>query len=166
MLRIVVGVMGASDTATALDLEYAFELGGKIAEQGWALVTGGMKCGVMDAASRGAQSRGGLVIGIIPQIDSEISEAVEIAIRTNIGNARNQINALTSDIMIVCGTISPGTLSEIAFALAVERPIVLLSPEPTARQFIKGMGGDTVTLVESPADAIVATAAILRQALR
>jgi len=158
--------MGASDTATILDCQYAFELGGKIAEHGWALVTGGINCGVMDAASRGASLRGGLVIGIIPRVESEISDSVEIAIRTNISNARNQINALTSDVVIVCGTISPGTLSEVAFALAAERPIVLLNHDPIARQFVKGVGGDRVTVVDSTTEAIAVTATILKEMLR
>lgn len=58
--------MGAGDRATPQDLEIAYALGQKIAEQGWILLTGGRAVGVMDAASRGAKQANGLTIGILP----------------------------------------------------------------------------------------------------
>jgi hypothetical protein len=49
------------------------------------LLTGGRNLGVMDAASRGAKSVGGLTVGILPGNDTQgISEAVDIAIVTGI----------------------------------------------------------------------------------
>lgn len=60
---------------------------------GWVLWTGGRGAGVMDVASRGAKSRGGLTVGILPDPDSDpISEAVDIPILTGIGQGGNVIS--------------------------------------------------------------------------
>ena len=63
MRKVIIGVMGPGDRATAVDLENAYQLGKLIAKEGWALLTGGRKAGVMDAASKGAKAAGGLTIG-------------------------------------------------------------------------------------------------------
>lgn len=66
MPLIMVGVMGPGEGARERDRENAYKLGRAIALQGWTLVTGGRKEGVMDSASRGAKEAGGLTIGILP----------------------------------------------------------------------------------------------------
>ena len=98
MRKIIVGVMGPGADATAADLAYAYELGKLIAQQGWVLLTGGRNVGVMEGASQGAKAANGLTIGILPTDDTNgISEAVDIAIITDMGNARNNINVLSSN---------------------------------------------------------------------
>ncbi len=68
----------------------------------------------MDAASQGAKADGGLIVGILPgRSKAEISDAVDLAILSGMGNARNNINVLSSDIVVACG-IGLGTASEIA----------------------------------------------------
>lgn len=52
--KTVVGVMGPGEGATLADLERAQTLGRLIAGEGWVLLTGGRRSGVMDAASKGA----------------------------------------------------------------------------------------------------------------
>jgi uncharacterized protein (TIGR00725 family) len=90
MRKTIIGIMGAGETATASDLENAYQLGSRIAVEGWVLLTGGRKSGVMDAANQGAKAAGGLTVGILPNNDtSNISEAVDIAIITDLGNGRN-----------------------------------------------------------------------------
>ncbi|MBV8883772.1 MAG: cytochrome, partial [Chroococcidiopsidaceae cyanobacterium CP_BM_RX_35] len=85
MRKIIVGVMGPGDNATATDLKNARELGQLIALQGWVLLTGGRNVGVMDAASAGAKAANGLTIGILPDRTNTISAAVDIAIITDMG---------------------------------------------------------------------------------
>jgi hypothetical protein len=88
----VIGVMGAGDNARHEDAEAAFALGAQIATQGWVLLSGGRDSGVMDAVNRGAKQAGGLTIGVVPGADrSSISDAVDIAIVTGMGSARNNI---------------------------------------------------------------------------
>ncbi|NJM60362.1 MAG: hypothetical protein HC849_09470 [Oscillatoriales cyanobacterium RU_3_3] len=81
MKQTIIGIMGLGESATAKDLENAFQLGQLIAQAGWVLLTGGRNSGVMDAAGKGAKSASGLTIGILPgNNSSDISEAVDIAL--------------------------------------------------------------------------------------
>lgn len=71
----------------------------------------------MEAAARGAKDGGGITVGILPGNRADQANAfIDIPIVTELGNARNAINALTSHVIIaVHGAY--GTLSEIALAL-------------------------------------------------
>lgn len=64
MSKLIIGVKGPGDGATKRETINAYKLGQLIAEQNRILLTGGRKVGVMDAASRGAKSSGGLTVGI------------------------------------------------------------------------------------------------------
>ena len=106
--------MGPGLAAKKKDILNARKLGQLIAEEGWTLLNGGKNEGVMDAASEGAKSKNGFVIGILPdKKKSEFSKYLDIEIITDIGSARNNVNVLSSDLIIACG-MSPGTASEIA----------------------------------------------------
>jgi hypothetical protein len=69
---------------------------------------------------------------------------VDLAIFTGIGEARNAINVLSSDVVVACGVEGPGTASEVALALRLGRPSVLLAPGPAAAQFFQEIAGDAV----------------------
>ncbi|MDB9525190.1 TIGR00725 family protein [Oscillatoria sp. CS-180] len=126
MIRKLVGIMGPGETASTVEKETAYALGQAIAKQDWILLTGGRATGVMDAASRGAQSVNGLVIGILPgENRTAMSAAVDIPILTGMGSGRNVINILSSEVVVACG-LGAGTLSEIALALKLQKPLVLI----------------------------------------
>ncbi len=112
MEKIIIGVMGPGTGARDIDREAAYELGRLIAMEGWTLLSGGMAVGVMDSVHRGAKEAGGIAIGIIPGCDrTGVSGAVDIPIITGMGSGRNNINVLTSEVVISCGS-GPGTVSE------------------------------------------------------
>lgn len=139
MTRILIGVIGPGETATPEHLEVAQALGAAIARQGWGLLTGGRAAGVMAAASQGAQAAQGLVVGILPGADTaQMSGAVDIAICTGMGQGRNVINVLSSRVVIACG-LGAGTLSEIALALKLHKPLILLQIAPTMTTAITQM---------------------------
>jgi uncharacterized protein (TIGR00725 family) len=162
MRRAVVGVMGAGHSASASDCALAERLGEEIARQGWVLLTGGRDCGVMAAANRGAKRvEGSLTIGILPGASGGVSSDVDVAIFTGMGNARNAINVLSSQVVIACGTGGPGTTAEIALALKSGKPVVLVAAPPSAGEFFRGLGG-LVRTVQSADEAI---ALILREEL-
>lgn len=124
-MRTVVGVMGGAvcseDTART-----AREIGRLIAEQGWVLLNGGRDAGVMAASARGASEAGGLVVGILPCDDSDgASPHVDVAIPTGMGDARNVINVLASDVVVALPG-GAGTLSEIALALKSGKTVIAL----------------------------------------
>ena len=154
MKKKIIGIMGPGPGATPRDLDHAYALGRMIAEEGWILLTGGMNIGVMDAASRGAGEAGGLVIGILPTGDrSRASDAVDIPIVTDMGSARNNINVLSSDVVIACG-MGPGTASEIALALKAGRKVILLNDMEESRAFFTKLSSSLVFPVSNPAEAI------------
>jgi hypothetical protein len=161
MRKIAIGVMGAGENATDSDRTSAYELGKAIALQGWVLLTGGRNAGVMDAASRGAKSVDGLTIGILPGNDtSSISEAVDIAIVTGMGNARNNINILSSDVIIACG-MGAGTVSEIALALKANKPIILFNFDQESKAFFQKLSSRNLYFVNSISEVIKVTQGIL-----
>ncbi len=154
MRKIVIGVMGPGDNATAADLHHAYELGQGIAQEGWVLLTGGRNAGVMDAASKGAKAAGGLTIGILPSNNtSAVSEAVDIAIVTDMGNARNNINVLSSDVVIACG-MGTGTASEVTLALKSHKKVVLLADHSESQLFFTSLSKGNIFLATSPEAAI------------
>ncbi|AUB35898.1 Conserved hypothetical protein CHP00725 [Nostoc flagelliforme CCNUN1] len=161
MRKIIVGVMGPGKNATANDLQNAYTLGQLIAKQGWILLTGGRNLGVMDTVSKGAKSAEGLTIGILPSDNQDsISSWVDIAIFTDMGNARNNINVLTSDVVIACG-MGAGTASEIALALKGSKPVILLTNDEESKVFFKKLSPENVYIVESVDQAIATAKTIL-----
>jgi len=163
MRKIAIGVMGAGENATVIDRTSAYELGKAIAQQGWILLTGGRNTGVMDAASRGAKSANGLTIGILPGNDrNDASEAVDIAIVTGMGNARNNINVLSSDVIIACGT-GAGTISEIALALKANKPVILLNPEVESQNFWQKLSANNISAVSSVEAAIATVMTVIEK---
>lgn len=150
MPRVVIGVMGPGATATAADLEFAYELGQRIAVAGWVLLTGGRNVGVMDAASRGAKQAGGLTIGILPTEQlTGISDAIDIPILTGVGSARNNINVLSSQVVIACG-MGLGTASEIALALKANKPVILLNTSAEAQAFFQTLAPEKIQIADHP----------------
>lgn len=129
-MRTVIGVMGAGRPLDEADYAVAYRLGALIAERGWVLLTGGSPVGVMDAASRGAHEAGGLVVGVLKSGDRRhASSWVDVAVRTGMGDARNVINVLTSDVVIALPG-GAGTLSEVALALKSGKTVIALGWDP------------------------------------
>lgn len=146
--------MGPGSGASEADRKNAYTLGKLIAQEGWVLLTGGRNVGVMDAVSRGAKAANGLIVGILPDdCDSDLSDAVDIAIITGMGSARNNINVLSSDVVIACG-MGVGTASEVALALKANKPVVLLTGDRESQLFFKSLSNDTIFLANSPEVAI------------
>ena len=120
-----ISVIGAG-TEDAELTALAEEVGRLVAEAGARLVCGGLG-GVMEAASRGAAEAGGEVIGIVPTAaTADANPHVTHPVATGIGQARNLAVAATGDAVIAVGG-AWGTLSEIAFARRLGRPVVGLA---------------------------------------
>ncbi len=154
MRKIMIGVMGPGAGASETDRKNAYELGKLIAQEGWVLLTGGRNTGVMDAANLGAKAANGLTVGILPtDSDRNISDAVDIAIITDMGSARNNINVLSSDVVIACG-MGTGTASEVALALKGNKKVVLLSDNPESQLFFKSLAAENLLIAKTPSDAV------------
>lgn len=137
----------------------AEDVGRLLAEAGAVLVSGGL-AGVMEAASRGAATAGGTVIGIVP------SDSVEHAnphcthvVATGIGHARNLAVVASGEAVIAIGG-EWGTLSEIGFARRLGREVVTLrSWQARGEGAMAEMPG--VSLAESASQAAAAALATL-----
>ena len=83
--------------------------------------------GVMEAASRGAKFEGGTTIGILPGIEAkEANPYIDIPIVTGLGHARNVLVVRSSETLIAIAG-GYGTLSEIAIALKLKKPVIGLN---------------------------------------
>ena len=139
MARVLVGVMGPGEAALPRDCRNAYDVGRAIAMNSWVLVTGGRDVGVMDAANRGAREAGGLTVGVLPSNELVgASTFVDIPIVTGLGEARNNINVLSCQLIIACG-MGTGTASEICLALKARRHVVLVEPSWESARFFQSL---------------------------
>ena len=154
MSRFVVGVMGPGAGASADDIACARELGQLIAQENWVLLSGGRNSGVMEAVNQGAKEAGGLTIGVLPTSDrSTFCDALDVAVITDMGSARNNINVLSSNVVVACG-MGRGTASEVALALKADKPVVLLNTGPDSEKFFGRLSPQLVSRAASSAEAI------------
>ncbi|MBI4128723.1 MAG: LOG family protein [Parcubacteria group bacterium] len=164
--KVIIGVMGSGKEASSFDIGRAFALGKLIADNGWVLLSGGIGDGVMDAASQGAKAAGGLTIGIIPRLTSTVSKWVDIPIMTDMGSGRNNINALSSTVLVACGIRGAGTASEVALALKAGKHVVLLCCSQEANAFFGMLGQERTHVAENPREAELIIREIVTQLQR
>jgi uncharacterized protein (TIGR00725 family) len=109
--------------ASAAESWLAEEVGAGLAVAGAVVVTGGLG-GVMEAACRGAKSRLGMTLALLPGDDRTAANGwVDLAVPTGMGELRNGLIVRTAHALVAIGG-GPGTLSEIALAMKVGRPVV------------------------------------------
>jgi uncharacterized protein (TIGR00725 family) len=142
MPRRYVAVCGASE-ATASQLASAREVGRLLAEAGVVVINGGLG-GVSGAASEGASRAGGTVVGILPDTDRRgANPHLTVSLPSGMGQARNVLIVTAAESVIAIGE-GWGTLSEIAIARRLGRPVVALDSWS-----VKGLEA-----VDTPADAV------------
>lgn len=158
----IVGVMGGGEDAAEDAKRDAYRVGELVAERSWVLLTGGRSVGVMDAASAGAKSRGGLTIGILGDADTaRASGHCDICIVTGVGDARNAINVLTSDVVIACAG-ALGTITEVSHALICGKPVILLNFDlGSTFDEIAGRAGGRLFKATSPENAVEIAARLI-----
>ena len=136
----------------------AYETGMEVAKSGAVLITGGLG-GVMKSACQGAKDAGGLTVGIIPQNDpSFANEYCDIVIPSGMGLARDFLNALSADGVIMIGGGS-GTLSETCAAYMYKKPIVAIknsggTADKYADQYLDHRKNVLIIGVSSPKEAV------------
>jgi uncharacterized protein (TIGR00725 family) len=145
----VVSLIGGA-TCTPSQARDAEEVGRLLADRGIILVCGG-RTGVMEAACRGAAEVGGTTIGILPgDSPSGGNPYLTVVLPTGLGHARNMLVVLAGEAVIAIGG-GPGTLSEIGFALKINRRVIALDSW-TATDFT----GDQASIIaaQSPEEAV------------
>ncbi len=123
MLRIA--VIGASYCDQKL-YQIAYSVGWEIAQKGSVLYCGGLG-GVMEAAAKGAKAGDGVTIGILPTLNAnDANSYIDHPICTGASHARNLMVVASVDVIIAIGG-EYGTLSEIALALKLQKPVICLA---------------------------------------
>ncbi len=123
-----IGIIGAGlcDQDT---YEIARATGALVASRGGLIYCGGLG-GVMEAACRGATEAGGNTVGILPGFKaSEANRFVTIPVVTGLSHARNVVLVRSCEALIAISG-SHGTLSEIALALKMWKPVIGLNTWP------------------------------------
>jgi uncharacterized protein (TIGR00725 family) len=122
---MIIAVIGDSSCSPE-EAKLAETVGELLAQRGATIVCGGLG-GVMEAVCRGAKSKGGSTIGILPGQNSSMANPwVDIPVVTGLGEARNVVVVKSAQAVIAIGG-SYGTLSEIAYALKSSIPVIGLN---------------------------------------
>ncbi|MCL6649097.1 MAG: TIGR00725 family protein [Chloroflexi bacterium] len=122
MAEFAIAVIGES-VCSAETAALAEEVGRRLAQAGVIVVCGGLG-GVMEAACRGAKAAGGRTVGILPgDRASDANPYIDVAIVTGMGEARNVLVVKSAAAAIAIGG-RYGTLSEIALALKLGKPVI------------------------------------------
>ena len=146
---MIIAVIGDSSCSPE-EAKLAESVGELLAQQGANIVCGGLG-GVMEAVCRGAKSKGGLTIGILPGKNSSTANPwVDIPVVTGIGEARNVAVVKSAQAVIAIGG-GYGTLSEIAYALKNSIPVIGLNTWSLSRN---GREDDSIIKVQSATEAV------------
>ncbi len=117
-----IGVLGPH-SCTQAQRKLGLEVGARIAEKGGLLVCGGLG-GMMEATAEGAKKAGGETLGVLPGNDAAAANSfIDLALPTGLGPVRNLLLVRACDAVIAIHG-GYGTLTEIAFALRLDIPVV------------------------------------------
>lgn len=143
--KTYIGVIGGS-SCSSKTARLAQEVGRYIAKSGSILVCGGLG-GVMENAARGAKGSGGLTIGILPSWSkASANPYIDIPIVTGLSHMRNLLVVRNSDAVIALPG-RYGTLSEIAFSLNDETPLISLSNWNVSEKIIRAKDAEEAVLL-------------------
>lgn len=146
---MLIAVIGDSSCSSE-EAKVAETVGELLAQRGVTIICGGLG-GVMEAACRGAKSKGGLTIGVLPGEDPSMANPyVDIPIATGIGYARNMAVVKSAQTVIAIGG-NYGTLSEIAYALKSGIPVIGLNSWALSRN---GKEDDPIIRVNDAQEAV------------
>ncbi|MEO0272435.1 MAG: TIGR00725 family protein [candidate division WOR-3 bacterium] len=154
MMKII-SIIGPSNPG---DIEYSFaeNIGYLLAKDGFVVATGG-KGGIMEAALKGAKSAKGITLGILPEeTPKNANPYADIVVPTGIGICRNFILVNLASAIISAG-YSEGTLTEIAIANKLKKPLIGFNvPE------LPGVG---IIFVSSPEEALAKVRELVKEAI-
>lgn len=157
----VVSVIGDARLDEPAAIVRARELGAALIEAGFRLVTGGLG-GLMAEVSRGAREAPswteGRILGILPSYRAgDANPWCDVVIPTGMQMGRNILVVAAGDVVLAVGGGS-GTLSEIAIAWQLGKPIVALGSEGWAGRLagatIDGRSAEPIHAASDVADAV------------
>lgn len=161
--RLVAAVIGDASLEDPIRIEEARSLGAALVEAKFRIVTGGMG-GVMEAVCFGARHSpawtDGSTVGILPSYRaSDANPWCDVVIPTGLQLGRNVLVVSSADVVVALGG-GAGTLSEIALACQLARPVIALGEAgwagKLAGQAVDPRRGGTVRGCTSIAETVAA----------
>ena len=117
----------------------------------------------MEAACKGAKDAGGTTVGILPGYAPHAANSyVDCVIPTGMGQARNALVAAAGEALIALAA-SSGVLSEVALAVRLSRPVILIGgwPQQLLELLDPQSENTRVRVVEQPEEAVREALALL-----
>jgi len=122
-----ISVIGSS-TEKGENYELAYQLGKELAKMGHTIICGG-RGGIMEAISKGGHEKDGVVVGIVPQdTRGGGNRYLSAEVVSGVGEMRNFMVVLSGDLILAFPG-SHGTISELSFAMRIQKRIILIRPE-------------------------------------
>jgi uncharacterized protein (TIGR00725 family) len=147
----MIAVIGAGECDNKI-YQLAYNTGKLLGKNGFNIICGGLG-GVMEAVSKGVKEGGGNTVGILPgENPNQANSYIDFPIATGMGIGRNIIIIRSAQLVIAING-KYGTLSEIAFALQLGKPVIGLQSWDVS---------EDITKVESPEDCLLKTKEILK----
>ena len=134
-MKDLIAVIGAGECDNEV-YNQATELGQLLGKSDFNVICGGLG-GVMEAVCKGVKSVNGTTIGVLP--GNEINEAnqyIDFPIATGMGIGRNII-IIRSAKAVIAVNGKYGTLSEIAYALQLNKPVIGLNTWDISENIVK-----------------------------
>ena len=131
MINPQIAIIGSGNINEGTEIySIAQELGKCLIDAGYTIICGGLG-GVMEAVCKGAKNstsyKDGMTVGILPSLDTKTAnEYIDIRIATGLSIARNQVIVASADVVVSVGG-GAGTLSELAYAWQLRKPVIALS---------------------------------------
>ncbi len=132
---MMIAVIGAGECDSEI-YKLAEETGALLGKNGYTTICGGLG-GVMEAVCKGAKSTGGGTVGILPGTNpKEANSYIDFPIATGMGIGRNII-IIRSAAAVIAVNGKYGTLSELAYALQLNKPVIGLQTWDVSKEIIK-----------------------------
>jgi uncharacterized protein (TIGR00725 family) len=124
-MKVIISIIGGHTCTDEVE-QIAKNLGKNLAKVVDFIVCGGLS-GTMEAVCNGFKQGGGTTIGILPSYNkNEANHYIDIVIPTGLGLARNVLVVQAGDVVVALPG-SHGTLSEIAYCLQFNKPVISLN---------------------------------------
>ncbi len=129
-LKIISVIGPNAEGCTSEIYDFGLKLGKALTDEGFFIACGGLG-GLMEAVCKGAKQsssyRAGCTIGILPTLRKEdANEFCDVVIPSGLGLARNLLVVNSGDAIVAVGG-GAGTLSEIALAWQLGKPVICYS---------------------------------------
>ncbi len=78
-----------------------------------------------------------------------MNDHIELRLLTNMHAGRNYMNIISSDVLVFVSVGSPGTLSELAHAIQMKKPSLIIRGTEKLQAYVEELTADTVEFIDT-----------------